>query len=271
MIHLTCNLHTHTSRCGHAYGTDEEYVISAIQNGFKQLGFSDHVMIPNCDSYIRGDYSCLEGYLKSIDFLKEKYKDKIQILKGFECEYVEALEPYLRSLKERKEVDYLILGQHFLRYKNRDFQYYAGDRTTPFSPDLLEEYKNLAIKALKSGLFCYYAHPDLFLSSVTHFTKEIDQMIEELCQTAKDCNIPMEINLGPIRFPDRRIRDGQMEYRYPSRHFFEIAKNVGVTIVIGVDAHHPNDFDMAQYNDFFEELNEWSLEIQEPKINPKAI
>ena len=29
------NFHTHTSRCKHAYGKDEEYVISAIENQYK--------------------------------------------------------------------------------------------------------------------------------------------------------------------------------------------------------------------------------------------
>ena len=28
------NFHSHTTRCGHAQGTDEEYVIAAIKEGF---------------------------------------------------------------------------------------------------------------------------------------------------------------------------------------------------------------------------------------------
>lgn len=36
------NLHSHTYRCHHAKGTDEEYVLSAIKNGYTEMGFSDH-------------------------------------------------------------------------------------------------------------------------------------------------------------------------------------------------------------------------------------
>ena len=36
------NYHTHTKRCGHAIGNDEDYVINAIKAGYKILGFSDH-------------------------------------------------------------------------------------------------------------------------------------------------------------------------------------------------------------------------------------
>ena len=39
---IKTNWHTHTSRCGHAVGTDEEYVQAAIQGGLTTLGFSDH-------------------------------------------------------------------------------------------------------------------------------------------------------------------------------------------------------------------------------------
>ena len=40
------NLHTHTFRCGHASGTDDQMVLSAIEAGFEQLGFSDHMPYP---------------------------------------------------------------------------------------------------------------------------------------------------------------------------------------------------------------------------------
>ena len=39
---MTENYHTHTARCRHATGTEEEYVLAAIDRGLKILGFSDH-------------------------------------------------------------------------------------------------------------------------------------------------------------------------------------------------------------------------------------
>ncbi|MFV0479993.1 MAG: PHP domain-containing protein [Anaerorhabdus sp.] len=41
------NFHTHTYRCKHAIGRDEEYVIEAIKAGVKVLGFSDHMPFRN--------------------------------------------------------------------------------------------------------------------------------------------------------------------------------------------------------------------------------
>ena len=39
---MLTNYHTHTTRCGHAEGTEEEYILTALRCGYKVLGFSDH-------------------------------------------------------------------------------------------------------------------------------------------------------------------------------------------------------------------------------------
>ena len=36
---MKANYHTHTSRCGHASGRDEQYVLSAAACGFESVGF----------------------------------------------------------------------------------------------------------------------------------------------------------------------------------------------------------------------------------------
>ena len=33
------NYHTHTARCGHAWGTDDEFIQAAIDAGYTTLGF----------------------------------------------------------------------------------------------------------------------------------------------------------------------------------------------------------------------------------------
>jgi histidinol phosphatase-like PHP family hydrolase len=34
---MIANYHTHTMRCKHAFGTDEEYVLEAIKHGYKDV------------------------------------------------------------------------------------------------------------------------------------------------------------------------------------------------------------------------------------------
>ena len=48
---FTESLHTHTFRCGHASGTEREYIENAIAAGFDTLGFSDHAPYVFRDGY----------------------------------------------------------------------------------------------------------------------------------------------------------------------------------------------------------------------------
>ena len=96
------NYHSHTYRCGHAAGRDEDYVLSAIRNGFNTIGFTDHVMVPGIedDFGMRGGYSEFQGYLDSVNSLKEKYKDQINVIVGIESEYYDGLHGFLERVLE---------------------------------------------------------------------------------------------------------------------------------------------------------------------------
>ena len=51
---MKTNYHTHTTRCHHATGSDEEFVLSAIKGGYQELGFSDHTPWKYHTDYISG-------------------------------------------------------------------------------------------------------------------------------------------------------------------------------------------------------------------------
>ena len=107
------NYHTHTTRCYHASGKDEEYVKAAIKAGIKELGFSDHTPWHYDSSFkatMRMPENQLDGYIESILSLKEKYKDQISILVGLECEYFEKYIPWLKQMLEDKKIHYIIRG-----------------------------------------------------------------------------------------------------------------------------------------------------------------
>ena len=105
-MRLNYNYHTHTYRCGHAKGKDKDYVNAAIANGFKVLGFSDHVILKGYKQPgIRGNYSQLNNYIKSINRLKKAYDGKIEIHLGFECEYFPSMMDYYKKLLKEKGIN----------------------------------------------------------------------------------------------------------------------------------------------------------------------
>lgn len=247
------NYHTHTARCGHATGSDEEYVLAAIEAGWRVLGFTDHAAWPYESGYtnlgVRMTTDMLEEYCASIRALQEKYKDKIRIYLGLECEYFPAYMKWLREQKEKLGLDFLIFGNHFEESDETGIYYGAA----PLQENA-RSYCRDAILGMETGLFAYLAHPDLFLMNYPTFDETAKEVSETICRRALELNIPLEYNLQGQRLEERGKAKG---VGYPKRCFWEIARDVGNEVIIGMDAHSPAALiDRERYNKAMEELRE---------------
>ena len=223
------NLHTHTVRCNHAVGEDREYVEAAIRAGMTALGFADHCpqFFPVKDyySHFRMHPEQAAEYAESIRALKKEYAADIRILLGFETEYYpetfDALIDFVRPL----QLDYMIMGQHFVGNEYDEGSYYAASEGKKEA--YLEQYVNQVKEGLLTGAFTYLAHPDIvWYCGDPGFYR---QQMSDLCRFAREHDIPLEFNLL-----------GLMNGRcYPSPAFWDIAAETGCKAVIGWDAHSP--------------------------------
>ncbi len=241
------NYHTHTKRCRHAVGEDEEYVLAAIRNDFKTLGFSDHYMstLVKEDWKMRGESYELSDYLDSIKHLKEKYQSQIRLYLGMECEYFPNYEAELRELIASQKCDYLVLGLHYIHMTKTGFiDTYSGDLKTSAQ---IEIYGELACQALQTGLFSIFAHPDIFMTSYPTWDETCENVARQICYCALENDVPLEINLRGMYFFPKSQRGNQYRYPYPYPRFFEIAKEMGNKIIIGMDAHDPNELTQEKY------------------------
>lgn len=224
---MTYNLHTHTTRCNHAVGADREYVENAIKGGLKTLGFSDHSPYVFKDGYYssyRMLPSELDGYVKSIQALKEEYKKDIDIFIGLEAEYYPEFFDAFLNLIRPYPIDYMILGQHFIK---NEMDCPIGSAARTKDEGFLMGYVHQVIEAMKTGAFTYLAHPD-----VIRYRE--DEKIENkawrlICENAIKYDVPFEINFLGIR--DHR--------HYPYGGFWKIAGETKAPVVIGADAHEP--------------------------------
>ncbi len=219
--------HTHTARCHHASGEDEEYVKAAISAGIRVLGISDHAPMPypgGYVSYYKMTPDELEEYCSSLLRLRDKYKNEIEILIGLETEYYPDLWEESLRLWQDYPIDYLILGQHFVNEEGTD----ASIRPTSVK-EKLTVYVNNVIAAMNTGLITYVAHPDLINytgGDEEFYISEMDRLINE----AKRLDIPLEYNLL-----------GMVEGRnYPNDLFWREVARLGATVVVGCDAHSPD-------------------------------
>ncbi len=225
---MLANYHTHTIRCNHATGTEREYIEEAIKNGFKILGFSDHVPQPYPEGYnsrMRMGMDEIEDYTSTLEKLRDEYHDDIEILIGYEVEYSRRFFDDLIVELAKFPCDYLILGQHFV--PNEIDGFYSGNPTD--EEERLKSYVDLVIEAMKTGRFSYIAHPDLlyFEGSDKIYQKHMKRLI----QASIDLCIPLEINM--LGFEGMR--------NYPCRKFFSLASMMGAKFIIGCDAHCPQN------------------------------
>lgn len=264
MKRVTYCFHTHTKRCGHAIGDDEEYVKYAIKAGIKRLGFSDHVMLPGIiQDGSRARFEMLDDYVNSINSLREQYKDKIQIKVGFEAEYCYRFVNYYKTLLATKKIDYLILGQHF------DFDHTDTPRYIKFvkdnKSDMLESYVQHVLNAIDSGLFTYVAHPDLYVLMYKDWNEECEKAAHTICEAASKAKIPLEINTQMLlHWPNE-----ENMLCYPCDQFWKVASQYDLDVVIGIDAHIPSELQEDDISIAWDLIDKYNLRfIKNFRIQP---
>lgn len=248
------NYHTHTFRCFHARGTDEEFVKAAIEAGFDEIGFADHSPWPfkNFVSGMRMHESELEDYCNSIKELREKYKDKISIKLGLECEYFPKYFPWLKEQIEKQGIDYIILGHHFS--KDEPGSLYNGNMKIP---EHLYTFKDDIIEGMQTGLFAYVAHPDIFMRGYPVFDEHCERISREIIEKAIETNTPLEYNLLGL---SHSKADGKQGYPYPD--FWKMASEMKPPVTVGIDAHTPGAYlDYGLFKSGYEKLEELGLKV----------
>lgn len=274
------NYHTHTYRCGHANGNEEDMVKAAIAMKLDDLGICCHIPLPHYRKHLicslpairsirsllslclstlkngpsmRMPYLQLDEHLTKILECQNKYKDQICIYKGFEAEGLKEYFPYYQSLLDEGKVDYLILGHHFHRHCIHS-DYFGREHLKKKD---IYQYCNDVEKAIETKLFSYIAHPDLFLIGYDDYGIDMQTVARRICEKAKEYHIPLEMNAGGIRRGLKEV-NGESLYSYPNIHFWKIVSEVGNDVILGLDAHDPLDFNDIIYKQmlsFAKELN----------------
>ena len=223
---MIANYHTHTPRCHHAVGSEEAYVQAALQAGLQTLGFSDHTPYPFPNGFVSSFRMLpqqLGDYADSVRTVQKQYADQIHIHLGVEAEYYPKYFKDMVHLLQDHGIEYMILGQHMLG--NEHDEPYLGIASDAAS---LERYCNQTIEAMHTGLFTYFAHPDMihFMGSAEVYRAQM----RRICRAAKACHLPLEINLLGMK----------LGRNYPNPLFWELAAEENCDVILGRDAHDPN-------------------------------
>lgn len=239
--------HTHSMFCDGEM-MPEGYVISAIRKGFSVIGFTSHAPVLFETEWTMKPEK-LHKYINTIQALKEKYRNQIQIYTGLETDFY----PNCQDYRNYPDIDYTIGSVHFI-YDKKSQRYMALDgtvnefketRDTVFNGDiraLIETYYNLLDEMLRSQTPEIVGHLDVLKKNNVGnlFFNETDlwyrKKVEEVLCTIKEKGIIVEVNTGGIS-------RGYTKEVYPSGWILKLMRQMDIPVVLNSDAHHPDWID----------------------------
>ena len=241
------NFHTH-SNFDDGNVKIEEYVKDALRQNASILGFSPHNPLPFPVDWVikKEDF---KEYCKTVETLKEKYKDKIRILLGLEMDFLPSINSFYKEGIDLSALDFHIGSVHFVNFFNKNNGWAIDESQEDFEKGLNEIYKGNIKKVVKD----YYkliremlrkenpdivAHLDLIKMNnkeEKYFSEEEawykKAVLDTLKAVAKSHSI-LEINTGGIA-------RGKTDSLYPSNWIIEEAYNMRIPITLCSDAHRP--------------------------------
>jgi histidinol-phosphatase (PHP family) len=224
---MKIDLHNHTPLCHHAQGTPKEYVLKAIDEQIDIYGFSDHAPM-EFDQQYRMSLSQAKDYEQEILKLKKQFQNDINILLGYEVDYIHnenLIQDYILNAK----VDYLIGSVHFINKWGFDNPEFIGEYKHKNIDQIWEDYFEAIYYMAKSGYFQIVGHLDLI--KVFNFLpkKDIRLIAKKAIKEIKKQNLVVEINGAGFQKP--------IKEQYPSKKLLELIYEEGIDITFGSDAH----------------------------------
>ncbi len=230
--------HNHTTRCGHASGTMEEYAERAVDAGLAEIGFSDHLYLyflppGRRDPTLAMREEELPEYVESVLKLRDRYAGRIDVRLGLEADYFPGREEDLRSILQPYPWDYVYGSVHFLDDWGFDDPRHL-DRYGDWDIDELYAYYFGHVKsAARSGLFDVMGHLDLVKKFGHRAKKDVSALYCGVAATLKDSGVAVEVSTAGLRKPVGEI--------YPGPDLLAECARQGVPATMASDSHSPSE------------------------------
>jgi histidinol-phosphatase (PHP family) len=225
--------HVHTTLCGHARGTAEEYVAAAAGQGMTEICFTDHAPAP--DGYDGANRMAIGQFPTYRRLVAGARKGTtINVLFGVEADYYEGGQPFLKRWLGEQDFDLVLGSVHYIGDWNFDSPVYLWAWESADVTATWREYFRLVGKLADTRLFDMLGHPDL-PKKFGHRPsgKDILEMARPAWDRLAKAGMGLELNTAGLRRPAAEI--------FPSAALLALARERGIPICFGSDAHAPQD------------------------------
>lgn len=220
--------HMHTPLCKHAWGTPDDYAAAAEKRNLKGIIFTCHNPGPDgWSSRVRMSMNQLDEYVELVESASQKWRGRVDVRLGLECDYMPGMEPMLAELLTKAPFNHVLGSIHpqLPYYKDTYFQ---GD-VVAFQKTY---FQHLAMAA-ETGLFDTLSHPDLVKNMHPNQWQPSDLALEiglSLDRIAA-AGTAMELNSSGIHKAIKEMNPNPMMLAEMNKR--------GIPVVLGSDAHRP--------------------------------
>jgi len=229
--------HMHTPLCHHAVGEPTEYAARAVALGLREIGFSEHSPMP------RDDFDDWRMHLGKVgDYVErvrraQKAHPQLAIKLALEVDYIPGHEEWIRKLAGLQPWDYFIGSVHYVSNSwdiDNPRKLSEWKKHDPY--EVWSLYFERLTQAAESGLFEIIGHADLPKKFGLYPGRDCTPLFDRFLQAAARNEIAIELNTAGLRKDCKEI--------YPSPKFLQLAKDKGVAITFGSDAHASTEVGM---------------------------
>lgn len=232
------DLHVHSAYSKHAAGTIDDVIRAAIGRGVRVLTITDHAPFP-IDAGNRLLREELERYAREIDLARTTFADSIEVLRGFEVDYLPEYEGWIREMLSTIQADFLLGSVHYM--KGAEGQTRVWDIERLHHEGVVDDYFASLEAAIRSGMFDAIAHPDQILRGAVTRAEFVDR-VEPLLNTMASEGLAYELNSSGLRKPSHDLVRGRvLERRFPETGVYGLLRDLRIPVTLGSDAHCPTD------------------------------
>lgn len=225
--------HVHSHFSADCEAQMKDIVENAIKFGLKEVCFTDHIDYDYCDLSINFDID-LNEYTDHIELMKERYGDRIKILKGIEMGFQPHIVEKCDNLVASGDFDFVIASIHTCNRQdlyNRDF--YRGKTARQAYLKYFEEilycvkhFKNFSVLGHLNILARY--NEDVANENLVDYFDILEVIFKELIKRNKG----IEVNTSSFRYFNTLLLSTDV-----MKFYHDLG---GKIVTLGSDSHTPN-------------------------------
>lgn len=243
------NFHQHTS-FSDGQEMPDDYACKAVALGLSSIGFSEHSPLPFSNPFSLQDKN-IDRYISAIEEVKVNYRDKLNIYRALEMDYIPGISEDFEFWRKRCKLDYLIGSVHLVKPPDVEKLWFTDGPDSKVYDKGIEDFfegdVKMAVRTfydqtnqmIETQHFEIIGHFDkVKMHNKGRFFSDKDKwyrkLIDETVDLIRQKDLIVEINT-------RGIYKKRSEELFPDGYALQRVKELKIPVLISSDAHHPDE------------------------------